>query len=301
MKKIAAITVLAIGFMLSPVFSDGNWVGPASGGTWGDDSNWGGGVEPTLTDPIGLAGADVTVDTVGFFQHFSISGGGTVTIDSGGSLTSNSTASYTILRRLDSITVNNGGSLTVAESADARAHVTVNSGGVFDGLKAVYDGHDVSIAGLWTPLDSIDGSNEINLGSNTTGGDIYLLPGGEIQLDIFGNNTNEYFNFRKANGGAPGSSGTLDLSNGTVSLTPQGYTPMVGDSFDLWETFTGGDGGTVLGTGSNISLSGYTLDISAFSSTGVVTVSGAAIPEPGSLMLFGMASLLSGILLKFRR
>jgi hypothetical protein len=59
--------------------------------------------------------------------------------------------------------------------------------------------------------------------------------------------------------------------------------------FDLWNLGTNANPTLNLGDGSNIVLPGYTLDTSAFATTGVVTV---AVPEPTSLALLGLGGLM---------
>jgi hypothetical protein len=180
------------------------------------------------------------------------------------------------VRYLSGITVNDGGTYNVTHNAVLRASITVNANGVFNGAGSM--GNDVrtlSIAGLWRPADSTNGGNVFAVNNGST---ISLETGGTIELDLFANNVNESFNITNA-------AGTIDLADGNINLVPQGgYTPAEGDTFDLFNvtagTFNPGDG-------NNVTLAGFTLDTSAYASTGVVTV----LPEPASLGLLAMGGL----------
>lgn len=278
------------------IHADGNWDGGGDGSTWGDDLNWGGDTEPTASDAISIGANTVIVDTSdAVYSTFnSGSAGGTININSGGTLTSTSTAGHTTLRYLSSININNGGTLVVDDTASLRFDITVNAGGTFIGADGVQDADTLSISGLFRPLDNTNGNNVFALGTSTTRGDLILNTGGTIELDIFGNGVNESFNmFPDTN---PGLFSTLDIEDGSIDLVIQGaYTPSIGDSFDLWDD-PNGDSIMNVGDGSNISLSGYSLDTSTFATNGVVTV----IPEPGSLLLMVVGSLLTGLCLRRR-
>ncbi len=255
------------------------WSGAGDGVNWTDDANWSGtGFQPTADD-IAVVGTGNSVQVNGSANYGSFTtGAGSIAINSGGTLTAsgNTGTSNTIVRYISEIAVNDGGTFNVTYNTVLRGNVTVNSGGVFNGAGSMRnETRTLSVSGLWRVSDNSNGANVFLVNNGST---VSLNTGGTIELDLFANNVNESFSLENA-------AGTIDLADGTINLVPQGgYTPAEGDTFDLFNvtagTFNPGDG-------SNVTLAGYTLDTSAYASTGVVTV----VPESASLGLLAMGGL----------
>ncbi len=292
LKQLGYISVLAF---LPAANAQVVWNGAGDGTTWGDDANWIGGSAPTGSDLVQLQGATVTVDTIESYTGFDATGDdGTLIIENGGELTAN--ASGNAFRRIAGVTINSGGKLISADTNNIRSgFITINSGGELRGTDSILDQDLLTVDGIFRPMDTIDGNNQFDIGSLTTRGTVVLNPGGTIELDLFGNGVNEGFRLFPDNN--PGLKSELDIANGSIDLVLQGgYSPTIGDSFDLWDD-PNGDSILTLGDGSNITLSGYSLNTSSFATDGVVTV----VPEPTSLLLSALGFLLVGFGIKFRR
>jgi hypothetical protein len=215
---------------------------------------------------------------------------GTVNINSGGAL--DGTSPYTI-RYVGTINVNDGGQFPMAPSWTIRSNLNVNQGGIASGSVGTGSNNSatVTVNGTWSPRGTTlaDGT-AIGVGSGSRFGQVIMGSTGKIILDLFADQSNEFFNVAGTNNATE-----LTINTGTLELHPQdGYTPQVGDSFDLWNltAATGFSPTMNLGDGSNITLPGYTLDLSDWTTDGIVTVSGStSVPEPASLALLALGGL----------
>ena len=297
MTRLALIALIAVGSGLATLQADTlTWVGPTTGGTWQTAANWQNTVPesavPTAADSVIVAsGNTVEVNSPDAVLYaFANGSGGTVNINSGGVLTGGH--GYT-LRYISTVNVNDGGTLPAGTTWDIRCNVSIADGGVVtgtDNLGTYTYGATLSIDGTFSPRGSTSaGAYTIGGGGDAYYGRLRLHSTGTLNLDVFGNGDNEYLSIVSTAAGAE-----LDLSSGTVALVLQGgYTPQIGDSFNLWDKVAG-DAVVTPGDGSNISLPGYTLDLSQWASDGIVTI----IPEPATLGLLAVGGL---ALLKRRR
>ncbi len=287
---LASVAAICLSLWTPPVCYSATivWNGAGDGSTWGDDNNWVGGTRPSGADSPQLDGATVVVDTAESYTGFEATGpDGQVIVNSGGELTANS--SFNALRRISAMTVNTGGRLIADPTVDIRSGtLTINAGGEVTGTDSIFDGDTLTIGGIFRPMDTIDGNNEFRIGSPTTGGHVEMAATGTLYLDLFGDGTNEFFNINDRDAIVS----SLDLSVGSIVLSPQGgYMPQVGHSYDLWDDAQTGmvANDVTPGTGANISLTGYQLDLSLWQTQGVVTVT--AIPEPSGILVIGFGAL----------
>jgi len=294
MKITHALTLVTALALTAATHADNiTWTGGGDATTWNDPNNWsnddnaGAPGVPTSADNVSLAGATVEINGAATYNN-GRSGGGIAQVNNGGVPTPTG-SSFSTLRNWSGINVLSGGTLNASQSADIRFPITLADGAVMTGTDNIKDSDTLTIGGLFQPMDQIDGNNTFTLGASTVDGHIDLQSTGTLELDLFGNGVNEFFSFIRG-------SSTLDLADGTVKLVPQGgYVPQVGDSFDFWENNTADSSNPqpdenlnlFLGDGSNFVLDGFTLDTSALSTTGVVTV----VPEPASLALLALGGL----------
>lgn len=290
MTPLSRLTLLSASLMVAHANADTiEWTGGGDGVSWGDPDNWQNidngnapGV-PTASDLFSPLGATIEVNAPGAtYSTPIISASGTVNVNSGGVLTGTG-ANFRVARYIF-WNVNDGGTFNIPFDADIRKNVTIASGGVFTGGDAISDSAIVSIGGEWSPSDSDVGTANLIATGN---GQVVMQSTGTLFLDLFGNNDNEFIDVTHT-------AGDLILNTGTITLMAQGgYTPQPGDFFDLWNDTAGGN--VVPGDGSNITLAGYTLDISTFSVDGIVTV----VPEPG--VYAGVMAVVAGLAVYYRR
>jgi len=260
------------------------WTGGGDGKTWNDPANWsnddnaGAPGVPTSADNVSLAGATVEINGAATYND-GRSGGGIAQVNNGGVLTPTG-SSFSTLRRWSGINVLSGGTLDAPASAWVRYNINVADGGVMTGTNQVRDSDTVDVAGLFQPIGTSSTNLTYTMGSSTVTGSITLQSTGVMEIDIFGDGVNEFFNL--VNAGS-----NLNTADGTINLIPQdGYVPQEGDSFDLWEN-PAESTNLNIGDGSNIFLAGFALDTSQWVSDGVVTV----VPEPASLALLALGGL----------
>lgn len=260
------------------------WDGGGDGISWGDDLNWVGDAQPTASDFFNPDGATITVNTTdATYNTLIVGASGSVVVADGGILTGTG-ANFRVIRYIG-FTIQSGGEFHVPFDADIRNDVTIDDGGLFTGGDLLQDsGTVLSVNGQWQPGDNIDGNNTIGFSGSSS---MVLGSTGTIFLDVYGNGINEFFNMSSA-------AGTLDIAGGSIMLTAQGYTPQIGDQFDLWDDPAGGT--IIPGDGSNISLSGFTLDTSSFMTDGIVTV----VPEPRAYAMVFALLVGLGVFLKRR-
>lgn len=263
------------------------WDGGGDGSTWGDDANWVGGSQPTGADTLQINNTTVIVDTPGaaYSSNTSASSGLIIVINDGGILTSVN-GNFNSLRYMTSLDVNNGGAyIDQNASVTVRTNLTIAEGGLVEGLSSIRDSRTLSVGGAWRMLGNTSAANFIW----SSGATVSLLSTGTIEMDLYGNNSNDAFSLGNA-------SAVLNLNAGNIVLTPQGgYVPQPGDQFDLWNLTAG----TINpGDGSNITLAGYQLDVSQFATDGIVTI----VPEPSTnALLAGLAMLVGAAYLRRRQ
>lgn len=288
LKHLTIIRTAALGALSTlPLHAQVTWDGEGDGTTWGDDANWVGDAEPTSSDSIALNGATVTVDTSDATYSTGGSGniGSTININSGGVLTAVG-GNFNTLRFFTAVNVNAGGSYVDQDaSTTLRSPMTIAENGSLFGLSSIREGITLSIGGNWQML----GNTSAAAFSWSQDATVDLLSTGTVEFDLYGDNSNDSFDL--TNAGA-----VLNLASGNIVLTTQGgYTPQPGDSFDLWDNTAGGS--ITPGDGSNITLTGYTLDVSQFATDGTVSV----IPEPSTYALFIGLTMLVGATIRRRQ
>jgi autotransporter-associated beta strand protein len=140
---------------------------------------------------------------------------------------------------------------------------TLQGSGVING--------NFSVAGIVAPGNSP--------GTLTTLGNLWLEAGSEWQVEIGGLLENEFDRLSVG--------GTLDAGGQiSISLT-NGFTPLLGDSFEIAEFAGFADSGYVFDFGSAGLSSGLFWDTSEFSSNGIISV----IPEPTTAFLSCLGAL----------
>ncbi len=263
---------------------------------WTEADNWDLDRVPNSSpdsDTVNLAGFAVSVTGEASFNVFT-TGGGSVSVDNGGVLTG--TGNYAL--RYVNVTINDGGIFN-AGLFTIRNVVDINEGGAMNGGTGIglVDSRTITVDGEFSPRGTTLASGlAFQLGSGTPGppdtnktGVLNQSATGKVLLDVYSNGSNEYFDIVGL------TSGTQLNLNGTVELRLQGgYTPSVGDSFDLWNMLEGSAAVRTLDS-TTITLPGYELDTSAWTTTGVVTV----VPEPASVALLLLGAV--PVLLRRRR
>ena len=259
------------------------WTGLGDGSSWLDGSNWDTGV-PGAGDSVTLSGATVNVGGAGATYNQFANSAGTVEINSGGVLTQVGVAASAI-RYITNVNINDGGTFIADPGVNLRVNTDIASGGTLEGTIRIRDSRTLNVGGVFRPGDNLAVTEYL-----VDPGTINLTSTGVIELDIFGNSSggstnNDHF----------ASSGTLNISTGTIQLVLQGYTPSIGDSWDLWD-------GSGVTTGATIAMTGYTFDLSQWVSDGIVTIDAVvAVPEPSTyafILGFGVFGL---FLMKRRR
>jgi hypothetical protein len=269
----------------------------ATSDLWNDPTNWlqeGAATTnlPSLTDNVDLDGNTVSIANYNAqMNQFASGSGGTVNIDNGGILTA---GHQYVTRYVSTINVNDGGQFPMATTWLVRTNVNVNEGGTATGAAGIpqAEGKTFAVNGTFSPRGTtlLASGTSFNVGASSNAaywGKFLLGSTGTVILDLFGNDSNEFFNVAGIT-----TATELKIDTGTIELRPQeGYVPQIGDFFDLWDV-TDPDPVMNIGDGSNIVLPGYTLDLTQWTSDGIVTVSGATgVPEPASLSLLALGTL----------
>lgn len=283
---VSAVVLTTPCLSLAAIFT---WDGSGDGVSWLDGDNWDTGSVPGSADSVDLDGNILEVNGPGAVYAAGASGsGGTININSGGVLTQVG-FNHSAVRHIGKVNVNDGGTFSTDSEAHIRTNVDILAGGIFEGTSRIR-GNVLNVGGIFRPdTDATENAYLVNDSSSL------LLGGtGTIELDLFGDMNNEGF---LLNEGSNTVGATLDLSMGTVELVLQGgYSPLVGDSFDLWD-LTNLNSSIIAGTGSNVLLDGYELDLTQWASEGIVSVAAvSAVPEPSTMaLLIGVAGLIVGV------
>ncbi len=289
LKMLVAMTCVVGSAMAVPaqaiVYTNNN-----STGIWNDPLNWDTLVEPISTNSVTLDGLTVSVTGSASFSVFTnnVSGytnGGFVNVDNGGVL--NGFGNYSL--RYVNIAVNSGGTFN-APNDGIRNTITVNAGGAMNGgTGLVQDTKTLTVHGTFSPRGTVPASGTSFTLGGTTSGVLDVKATGKVILDLYANNSSEFFSVAGTTSGTK----LLFAAGSALELRPQpGYVPQVGDTFDLWNSANAlADLTTLSNVASSITLVGspYNLDTSAFVSTGVVTV---VVPEPASLGLLGLSAMM---------
>lgn len=256
------------------------FTGP-EGGNWNVPGNWSAGV-PTSTDEISLGGFSVVVTDSQTYNDFDTAGpaqGGAITILNGGTLTTTGDF-HAAFGLTGGITVESGGTFIATgptANTQLRSVTTLEAGGLIQGFNSIRTVFNIN--GEWQPLGS---AGSLVPNSITVDGTVNLNNGGVIEMTLFGNNDNEFFDVLNAD------TLNLNIAGSTLRLVPDGgYTPTAGDSFDLWNV-NGTGTANVIGDASNVIIEGQTVqwDTSQWVSDGILTI----VPEPSSY------SLLAGVM-----
>lgn len=167
--------LLLFTFLGNCLFANGTWVGGTTG-FWDDDTNWGGGVQPTITDDVIIpAGVTVTIRVAGeFAQSVRINAGGTLNI-SAGDLTISESNRHGIF-------FPNGGTIDIAQGA------LLNISNTFaDGIRVANNTVIFNNAGSIAIANNIEGSGirvlRMGILNLTNSGTINLGP--DIEEDGF--------------------------------------------------------------------------------------------------------------------
>ncbi|WP_309387455.1 PEP-CTERM sorting domain-containing protein [Cerasicoccus frondis] len=274
------------------------WDGGGGDGLWSNPLNWDGDVLPTSDDNVVIDNATVTVDSPASAKQISLGNSGSSTV----TLNVNSTLSYFdqfgasdwgVVGDTISVNVGSGGLIDGGEASriEGTATVTIGSGGMITGVyrqridpTILLDGGVYRFSGSSTgnPI----GTYALNNGSisGASGTLIFTATGDGLNLNI-----------------QPSSGVTFDVDQLTIQMEMlDGYTPQIGDSFDLFNN----GGAFDLGDGSNIASETadgnwlITWDTSQWNpgtalGKGVISIADvSSIPEPETYAgLLGLAAL----------
>lgn len=287
--KNISLAATAACLLALPAAQAADWNGDGDGFSWEDGDNWADNSEPTLGSlaRFNSGSSDVYITQAGeVADRFIIGQGGTIhklTIESGGSLTTDSGTVSRIGQTSEGWLTMNGGTLTMAGaySSDAGGRLIINDG-------------DVNLGGnssVGTSATNQTGFLEVN-GSTAT-------------IDVagaytFGNFSNTIFTLDSALAGvsAVNNTGTLNLdASSTLTVDFRGYdfSANKGSDIVLFDYGTlGGGGADTFGTINFIGGFGE-LDYTTGDQIRLLSV----VPEPSSTALLGLG--LSSLLLRRKR
>jgi hypothetical protein len=234
-------------------FSD-VWVGPQTGGVWSDAANWSAGRVPGATD-------NVLINSV-----------------SGGLIFMNGTDQVASLTQIGSgtLTVTEGGSLTVAGQTDLEGTLVVLTGCTFNADDATTIGSLLLTGGTLggtgavnlTGPSTIQSGQMVGTGTTIAQGTLSIVGG----VTLAGGRTfqaNGVTNWTNGGAGTPGfisSDGTAKFINqGTLNANSDGVDGLSADG-----SFTN-EGKVVIGSGTSLSLVGANTQSGSFSGSGSLT------------------------------
>ena len=161
----------------------------------------------------------------------------------------------------------------------AGATNTTFSGDIINTFGGTITGGDLAAAVLIEPDVQFDGelknSGVIDGSILLSDGDLVLGETSELFLEI--NSLTDFEVFE--------TTGNL-FANGDLNLDFGTFSPLVGQTFDIF------DFGLASGSFDSISADGFLLDTTDLLVGGSFTISSAAVPEPGSLAVLGLAGLM---------
>ncbi len=283
-----SVAILFIGFV-SPLSAQVVFENGGGDNVWGNPLNWSDGELPLVTDVVNLGTFTVEVNAPGAtYLTPTASTGATVNINNGGVLTPGTNA-FNSLRNIGPININSGGTLE-GGSLVARTDITVNTGGLLNGVGAIRDGSEIVLdGGVWAPSPPSSSTYNIRIDSANTAFD---LSTGKLQLDLISAGSFEKFDFISA------STTYFNFNtSGTIEII-DGYGVELDDTFSF--VVISGAGTPVIdyGSGSNVVLvgaaPGLSLDVSQWATNGTVTV----VPEPTTSLLLAAGGLITMV---FRR
>jgi hypothetical protein len=285
--KNISLAATAACLLALPAAHAADWNGNGDGFSWEDGANWGGGNQPTLGTlaRFNTGSSDVYITQAGeVADRFIIGQGGTIhklTIESGGSLTTDSGTDHRIGQTSEGWIIMNGGTLNVQNggySSDAGGRLIINDG-------------DVDFGGNSSVGNTSAGFLEIN-GSTAT-------------IDVagaytFGSFSTTIFTLDSALAGVSAVNNTGDLnldalSTLTVDFRGYDFSANKGSDIVLFDYGTlGGGGADTFGTINFIGGFGE-LDYTTGGQIRLLSV----VPEPSSTALLGLG--LSSLLLRRKR
>ena len=277
--KNISLAATAACLLALPAAQAQDWNGNGDGFSWEDGANWGGGSEPTLGDlaRFNVGSSDVYITQAGeVADRFIIGQGGTIhklTIESGASLTTDSSTAHRIGQTSEGWIIMNGGTLNVQSggyTSDAGGRLIINDG-------------DVDFGAGSSVGNSSAGFLEIN-GSTAT-------------IDVngaytFGNFSTTIFTLDSALAGVSAVNNTGDLNldaSSTLTVDFRGYdfSTNKGSDIVLFDYGTlGGGGADTFGTINFIGGFGE-LDYTTGGQIRLLSV----VPEPSSTALLGLGGL----------
>jgi hypothetical protein len=132
------------------------------------------------------------------------------------------------------------------------------------GTGLVQDTKTLTVHGTFSPRGTtLAAGTSFTLGG-TTAGILDVKSTGKVILDLYANNSSEFFSVAGTTSGTK----LLFAAGSAIELRPQaGYVPQVGDAFDLWNSANA---------------------LADFVNTGIVTV---VVTEPASLGLLGLGAM----------
>lgn len=285
--KNISLAATAACLLALPAAQAQDWNGNGDGFSWEDGANWGGGSEPTLGSlaRFNVGSSDVYITQAGeVADRFIIGQGGTIhklTIESGASLTTDSSTAHRIGQTSEGWIIMNGGTLNVQSggyTSDAGGRLIINDGDVDFGARSY-------------------------VGTASTG--FLEINGSTATIDVngaydFGDFSTTIFTLDSALAGVSEVTNTgalnLDaLSTLTVDFRGYDFSTNKGSDIVLFDYGTlGGGGADTFGTINFIGGFGE-LDYTTGGQIRLLSV----VPEPSSTALLGLG--LSSLLLRRKR
>jgi hypothetical protein len=271
------------------------WDGDAGDGLWATESNWDGDSKPGILDDASItSGSPVYLNSPEVIRYLIMGAGTTLEVnDMLNFYSSFSRGAWGADDNAATVNINSGGTLSGNDGngdgtrIDGYATININSGGTMQ----YFDNFRVSMSAVLNGGDlQLNSALALNAGTTVSGSS------GRLVVDVWGDGLNGAIT-----GGQP-----VDLDELTwVFNVADGYTPQVGDS---WDVATVSSSVGTIGDGSNISgvsADGnweFTYNLTNWSPAGgpnkglVVLESVTAIPEPATLGLISVGGLFALLL-----
>ena len=285
--KNISLAATAACLLALPAAQAQDWNGNGDGFSWEDGANWGGGSEPTLGSlaRFNVGSSDVYITQAGeVADRFIIGQGGTIhklTIESGASLTTDSSTTHRIGQTSEGWIIMNGGTLNVQNggySSDAGGRLIINDGDVDFGARSSVGNASAGFLEINGSTATIDVNGAYTFGDFST--TIFTLDSALAGVSAV-NNTGAL---------------NLDaLSTLTVDFRGYDFSTNKGSDIVLFDYGTlGGGGADTFGTINFIGGFGE-LDYTTGGQIRLLSV----VPEPSSTALLGLG--LSSLLLRRKR